>query len=93
MVCPQVALEVGRRLGVVEELERRNKQNMQNLFVRVKVGIPIAKPLQRGVFLSDSDGQRTWTTFKYERLSIHCHYCGMLGNDLKHCTSYFAVMK
>lgn len=50
MVCPRVALEVGRRLGLVEEVERRNKQDMQNLFMWVKVAIPIAKPIRRGGF-------------------------------------------
>lgn len=93
MVCPQVALEVGRRLGLVREVERRNKQDMQTLFMQVKVAIPIAKPIRHGVFLSDSDRQRTWTTFKYERVSMHCHYCGMFGHDLKHCASYFAATK
>ena len=24
---------------------------------------------------------------------MHCHYCGMLGHDLKHCASYFAATK
>ena len=81
MICPQVALE------------QRNKQDMQNLFMRVKVAIPIVKPIRRGAYLSDSAGQRTWTTFKYERLSMHCHYCGMLGHDLKHCASYFVATK
>lgn len=22
-----------------------------------------------------------------------CHYCGVLGNDLRHCASYFAASK
>ena len=32
-------------------------------------------------------------TFKYERLPIFCHYCGLLGHNLKHCTSHFATTK
>ena len=31
MVCPQVALEVGRHLGTVEAVEQRSKQDMQCL--------------------------------------------------------------
>jgi len=84
---------VGRRLGVVEEVEQRRRKDMQNMFMRVKVAIPIAKPLRRGGFLSGSDGQRVWTTFKYERLPLFCHFCGLLGHDLKHCASYFALVK
>ena len=44
-------------------------------------------------FLSGSDGQRVWTTFKYERLPLFCHFCGLLGHDLKHCAGYFALVK
>ena len=48
MVCPQVALEVGRHLGTVEAVEQRSKQDMQCLFMQVKIAIPFAKPLRRG---------------------------------------------
>lgn len=24
---------------------------------------------------------------------MFCHYCGMLGHDLKHCASHFVVVK
>ena len=33
------------------------------------------------------------STFKYERLPIFCHYCGVLGHDLKHCAVHYAVEK
>ena len=39
------------------------------------------------------DGARHWVTFKYERLPMQCHYCGVLGHDLRHCASYFAASK
>ena len=44
-------------------------------------------------FLAGSDGQKTWTTFRYERLPMFCHYCGLLGHDIKHCAIYFGLMK
>nr|XP_023882815.1 uncharacterized protein At4g02000-like [Quercus suber] len=93
MVCPQVAGEVGGRLEKVEEVKRRWRNDMQNLFMKVKVVIPISQPIRRGGFLLGSDGQCTWAMFKYERLPIFCHYCGLLGHGLKHGASYFTATK
>lgn len=47
MVSPQVATEVGSRLGVVEEVERRRRQDDLNFFMRVRVALPVTKPLRR----------------------------------------------
>lgn len=46
MVSPQVATEVGSRLGMVEEVERRRRQDDLNFFMRVRVALPITKPLR-----------------------------------------------
>lgn len=93
MSSPKVASEIGRRLGEVVEVEKRQKLVAQNLFMRVKVAIPTSKPLRRGDFIGGSDGKRSWVTFKYERLPLFCHFCGLLGHDLKHCVEYFALSK
>ena len=93
MVSPIVATEIGKRMGVVEEVEKRHNKDGHNLFMRVKVAIPIAKLIRREGFLVGLDGQKTWTTFKYERLPMFCHYCGLLGHGIKHCAIYFRLMK
>ena len=49
MASPQVSREVGNRLGVLEDVERRRKQDEQNLFMRVRVVLPLEKSLQRVV--------------------------------------------
>lgn len=91
MVCSQVTEKVGQRSGRIVEVERRRGHILQNL--RVKVAIPLEKPLRRGGYLLDSGGQRVWVKFRYERLPMHCHFCGMFGHDLKHCASYSACTK
>lgn len=40
-----------------------------------------------------SDSERFWVNFKYERLPMFCHHCGLLGHDLNHCASYYAILK
>ena len=66
---------------------------MQNYFLRVRVALPILNPLRRGGFIVDSDEVCTWVKFKYERLPFFCHFCGLLGHDLRHYTSHYAMEK
>ena len=47
MVSPQVAKEAGSRLGEVEEVEWRKKQDDLSMFMRVRVALPISKPIRR----------------------------------------------
>ena len=63
------------------------------MFMRVRVALPISKPIRRGGFIAGSDGLKSWVTFKYERLPMFCHYCGILGHDLKHCAGHYAMEK
>ena len=93
MVSPQVAKEVGSRLGEVEEVEWRKKKDDFSMFMRVRVASPISKPIRRGGYIAGTDGGKSWFSFKYERLPIFCHYCGILGHDLKHCAAHYAVEK
>ena len=93
MISPQVAREVGSRLGSIEEVEWRNRKDDINMFMRVRVALPIMKPLCRGGFIARSDGERSWVSFKYERLPMFCHFCGILGHDLKHCAAHYAIEK
>ena len=43
--------------------------------------------------MANSEGHRTWCNFKYERLLLFCHFCGILGHDLRHCAAHFAAVK
>ena len=68
-------------------------QDNPNYFMRVRVALPVSKPLRQGGFIEDSNGERTWVKFKYGRLPVFCYYCGILGHDLRHCASHYAVEK
>lgn len=93
MISPIVVAEIGNRLGEVVEVEKRRTQDTQNFFMRVKVELPTSKLIRRGAFIGGSKGLHSWVSFKYERLPMFCHSCGVLGHDLKHCAKHFARMK
>ena len=58
MSSPKVAALVGSKLGILEEVEKRSRQDDQNYFMRVRVGLPISKPLRKGAYLAGSEGER-----------------------------------
>ena len=93
MVSARVAREVGSRLGEVEEVQWKKRKDDISMFMRVRVALPISKPIRKGGFIVGSDGVKTWVSFKYERLPIFCHYCGILGYDLRHYAAHYAVEK
>ena len=73
MVSPIVAAEIGSHMGVVEEVEKRRRQDGQNLFMRVKVAIPIVKPVRRGDFWLAQTAKRCGpcSSIRISWLSIH----------------------
>ena len=54
-------------------------------FIRIRVDMPIDKPLRRGGNIVNIEGEKFWVSFKYERLPNFCFLCGLLGHDKKHC--------
>ena len=92
-MSPKVAEAVGSKLGTVVEVEKKGRTEGQSYFMRVKVAVPLTKPIRRGAFLAGSEGKRHWVTFRYERLPLFCHHCGLLGHDLKHCAAFFSATK
>ena len=86
MVSLSVAEAIGGRIGVVEEVEKRRKQDIPNFFICVKVALPLSKSFRRGAFLADSNGQKSWAMFKYEQLALFCHYCSLLGRPSTLCS-------
>ena len=93
MVSARVAREVGSRLGEVEEVQWKKRKDDISMFMRVRVALPISKPIRKGGFIVGSDGVKTWVSFKYERLPIFCHYCGILGYNLRHYAAHYVVEK
>ena len=93
MISPNMMREVGNKMGMVEDVEHRWRMDEQNFFVRVRVALPISKPLRRGWFLLGLDGKHHWVTYKYERMPMLYHYCGVFSHDICHCPTHFIASK
>ena len=81
----EVGKDLGNSLGHYLETDKRMWLTEQARFLRVRVDIPLNKPLRRGGNILNLDGEKTWVNFKYERLPSFCYVCGYLGHDEKHC--------
>ena len=53
--------------------------------MRIRVELPVDKPLRRGGNVVGMDGDKYWVHFKYERLPKFCFFYGKIGHDMKHC--------
>ena len=64
--------------GDAEEFEGGN-------YMRVCVSIDITKPLSRGKKVEFNNGEKSWVSFKYERLPNLCYWCGCLTHQDRDC--------
>ena len=77
----EIGKDIGSKIGRFIEVHKRSWQYDQAKFMRVRVDLEIDKPLRRGAYITSSDGERLWLSFKYERLPIVCFIFGKLGHD------------
>ena len=77
--------DIGSKIGRVIEVDKRSWQADHAKFMRVRIDLPIEKPLRRGGYVTNMDVDRCWVSFKYERLPTFCFSCGKIGHDEKHC--------
>ena len=81
----EVGRDLGNRLGNYIETDKQSWLSKQAKFMRVWVDLPITKLLRRGGNIVNSNGEKFWVSFKYERLPTFCFRCGILGHDERQC--------
>ena len=60
----------------------------QSSFMRFRVGLDSTKALLRGKFLNlDKNKDNIWVSFRYERLSKFCSFCGHINHIQKDCAA------
>ncbi|KAE9450366.1 hypothetical protein C3L33_17734, partial [Rhododendron williamsianum] len=84
-VTPAIGEVIGRRIGTLISVDNREVVGERGRFIRIRVEVPLDKPLKRGGFISLGGGDKLWVDYKFERLNSFCFYCGSLAHEMGDC--------
>ncbi|KAL0005137.1 hypothetical protein SO802_012698 [Lithocarpus litseifolius] len=68
--------EIGTGLGEISNVDVKAIASEQAHFLRMRVDIPLNKPLRRGALVVSPEGDKSWVEFKYERIVGYATHVG-----------------
>jgi hypothetical protein len=87
-MTPRNAIMIGKGLGSLLEVENLDTAGLIcRQFLRIKVDINTALPLNPGFHLPRPGREPFWISFRYERLGDYCTICGLIGHKRPNCPS------
>lgn len=81
----QVAMDVGKAIGEVVDIDWRNKDGGWKEYIWLRVIIAVLKPLRRFVQFMNSEGAEFVCNIKYECLPSLCYVCGLISYSTQKC--------
>nr|POE95177.1 uncharacterized protein CFP56_25294 [Quercus suber] len=66
----EVGRDLGSKIGEYIETDKRSWLSEQAKFMRIRVDLPINKPLRRGGNIINSDGEKYWVSFNPFQLGL-----------------------
>ena len=85
LIDEEAGWDIGRGLGNVVEVDNKTFSSDQARFIRIRIEIPLDKPIRRGGWVANPEGDQVRIGFKYERLVGLCYQCGKFGHNAKDC--------
>nr|POE88923.1 hypothetical protein CFP56_54677 [Quercus suber] len=82
LLLEEVGKDIDNGLGV----DLKAFSSDQARFIRVRVALPLDKPLHQGGVVASPEGDKVCIGFKYEHLVGLCYQCGRIGHDVKGCS-------
>lgn len=76
---------MGNYIGIFISYDTRNKNEVWEDFMRVRVKIDVRKPLKQYKMFIKRDGSTAKIRFMFERLPSFCFVCGIIGHFEKQC--------
>ena len=85
MMAEKIGKEIGSNLGIFMVVDTRSWMSEQSKFMRIKVNLPLEKPLRRCGKVASPEGESFCIQFRYARLLVFCFRCRVMGHDEQHC--------
>ncbi|XP_075640356.1 uncharacterized protein At4g02000-like [Castanea sativa] len=73
LMSEEACRDIGGGLGKVVEIDNKAFSSEQARFVKVRVELPLDKPLRRSGVVANPEGDKVRVGFKYERLVRFCY--------------------
>ncbi|XP_030964814.1 uncharacterized protein LOC115986092 [Quercus lobata] len=87
LITEEVGRDIDNGIGKLVEVDCKTFQTEQSRFLRIRVEVPLDKPLRRGCLMISPEGDEVRVAFRYERLAGWCFNCTRIGHDHKECPS------
>lgn len=85
LITKEAGHDIGRGLGKVIDVDCKALKTDQARFLRIKVEVPLEKPLRCEGPVVIPEGDEAKVAFRYERLVGWCFACGRIGHECKKC--------
>jgi len=89
LIQTKVGQGIGSFLGTFKAYDGRN--TIHSSYMRVRVAIDVTVPLKKEWRVRASNGDFVTVYFKYEKLDVFCHRCGLIGHTDKVCLELFEL--
>ena len=85
MMKPAACARIGSTSGILEQVEDVGEGHSKGSFMRIRVIFDIRQPLCRGRKVALGGMGECWVSFRYERLTNFCYWCGRITHGEKDC--------
>ena len=87
LINEEAGRDIGRSIGELVEVNYKAFNSDQARFLRIRLEVPLDKPLRQGGPVISSEGEMSQVAFKYKQLVGWCFSYGQISHDHKDCPS------
>jgi len=81
----KVGALIGSHIGELVKYDESNNLSPWRKFMKLRVRLNVDEPISKGWSFEKEDGKVVSVRFKYEKLGVLCHVCGIIGHTENFC--------